>query len=137
MICQIYNSASPGLRLCRHYNPADIVAVDAVKHLSFAFDDARRAIPQAVERAAPGAINTGGAKNFRVKQLLPSLLCRQTGFAAGGGRVWPGVFIADAIRLVGIHRCRRNIAHPASKTGKVMLMQIEHWITAGNSGDCS
>jgi hypothetical protein len=74
VIHQVYDAVStrPGLR--RLYNPANIVPVDTVKHLSLALDNARGAITQAVKRATSGTINTSGTKYFSIKQLLPSLL---------------------------------------------------------------
>ena len=135
MIGQINDSARSRLGHGGNDNPADIVNMNAVKDLSFAFNDARRAIAKRIKGASPNAIDSGGTENFRAKSLLPSGFGNNTRFATRGCRGNFGVLIADIMRHIGIDRCCRYITAPARKIGKVVTMLIKHRIRAAYGGN--
>ena len=105
MIGQINDPARSWLGHGCDDNPADIVNMNAVEDLSFAFNDARRAIAKRIKGASPNAIDASGTENFRTKSLLPTRFGNNTRFATRGRWGNFGVLIADIMRHIGIDRC--------------------------------
>ena len=121
----------------RHNDAANIINMDAVEQLSFAFNNPCGAIAQPVKGAAAGAIDTGGTENFRIKQCLPALFRGPSCFPPRGCRFGRCVFIAKALWLVGIDRGCRHIAGPAGEGRQNIFMGVQHRVAAPDRGNCA
>jgi len=104
VIGKIDNPCRSRLCHCSDNNPANIVNMNAVKHLSFTFNNACCAIAQRIERAASGAVNTGCAENFGAKCLLPPCFGDHPSLAAFGGWCNRRIFVTDSFRHIRIDR---------------------------------
>ena len=135
MIGQINDPARSRLGHGGNDNPADIVNMNAVKDLSFAFDDARLTITKRIKGASPNAIDSSGTENFRTKSLLPTGFSNNTRFTTGGCRGNFSVLIADIMRHIRIDRCCRYITAPARKISKISTMRIKHRIRTAYGGN--